>query len=743
MIKIVRRHAKFTESMTKSPLWSHVALSFLLPQVEGSEYQQKILKAVRSVSGWENEVPPNLTEWPASIEPLLDGGLVFTEGPLSLTLSDVDLEYWKHNRIQPTPVIQKLVQSVFAIVNREPVLLVGPTGFKTELTKILSRLLGRQNEAVTLHLTSDTETHDLLGQVEPVSFKELIKILLKLGNEVFARCKVLAPDFGKHKYRINREKSLEQILGKGFKKTLLDFAESRLKTVSATCSDTLDIISNASWEQGSVEQLSESLSSTEISALSESNVDGDALAALSESLGLETSECTSDGEGKFDSFSGLDSDEDDFCIVDRVPLDEKADSAENVSESVSDSHDALKEDTETVPGSDWAFESIHKDTNLSVSTGSASVCSSAIHAIPEEVFGVVEYVLLLLEEIIAWNFPGGAEPGLDRLLHRFKNVWKEIQGTDPVSGDPVFMFMDGPVPRAVNVGQILVLEDWDKSRQSVTERLNRVTDVDPVFCIPEDITGATNGSYKDIQVPNKFHLLATIHAEGSKWNANLSTATRSRFTIISVPDYSKDDLQQLLASELRNRLHKTTEMEPGTIVKHILGLQKLVQEEPTICTYNDVHQLFRWVDFLCNDCSETKIEHQIVLGGKYFYLDELKPGLQSRLLEKWWGKLNFGYDMPPYFDVTKGISTQGHGDLFRVKYTEENIAYGIELTYAGLIGKLKSPEAGLTDHSFQERLKDCTHTPSYLMNCARIFAAVSARSATLLGGPPGIGKSLQ
>lgn len=739
MIKIVRRHAKFSESMSEAPKWSHVALSLLLPQVEGSEDEQKVLKAVRSVDGWESDVVPNYADQSASIEIHPEGGAIFREGSLYLKFFELDLEYWKHNQHQPAPMIRKLVQCIFAVDNKEPVLLVGPTSFKTEVTKVLGKLLGRQDEVVTLHLTGETETHDLLGQVEPASFKELIKMLLRVGDELFARYKLLTQGLERNVYEIQQEKASVQMLRTNFQKKLLDFSENGFATDSTANSDVIDGRSSGSWEQESMEPPSRSSSSSLASTEAESNEDEGASLGLSEPL--EHSEIGSESEGSSDVLSGIDSDDDDaLCSEVGGNLDEEHDIVQHMSESASEVHDDPKGRTEAVGETEWAFDTVHKSKNLSVSTGSESVDSSTNHFIPEEVSAAVEDVLQQLGEMIGRAFSGDIEPGLSRLLHRFKTIWKEIQGTDPLSGDPVFMFMDGPVPHAISVGQIFVIEDFDKSKQAVTERLNRVTDVDPVFCIPEDITGSTSGSYKEIQVPSTFRLIATIHSEGPRWNSNLSTATKSRFTAISVPDYSQDDLQQLIASEIRAQSHEGSKMEPETIARHVLELRQLVRAESGIREYNDVHQLFRWVDFLCNDSVETGIENRIVLGGKYFYLDELEPEIQNILMKKWWQKLGFADDMPPYLDPKAMMESQDQENVFKVKYLEDNSAYGIELTYAGLIGKFQTPEVGTSDSCFQERLQGCTLIPSYLMNCARIFAAIAAKSAGLLVGPPGIGE---
>ncbi|GMH42204.1 hypothetical protein BSKO_10123 [Bryopsis sp. KO-2023] len=360
--------------------------------------------------------------------------------------------------------------------------------------------------------------------------------------------------------------------------------------------------------------------------------------------------------------------------------------------------------------------------------------------IPDEVVAVMSEVIQLFDRVI----PDNAEFGVQRLLERFKNVWAAIKRAPSSNGDPFFVFNDGPVARAVSTGQILVIEDYDACPQSVTERLNSLLEPDPVFSLPEDVTASSSGSWKssEVSVPKEsLQILATVHMDGSKRRVNLSAATKSRFTAISFPEYTVEELQQVLDLELKKRLDldHSNAAQAERIANRIMHLRKLVLEDPRLNARSDVRQIFRWVDFICNQDADMPIDHRILLGAKFFYLDDLTSGAEQELVERWWKHFELDCNVLSIMDIEEKLEKN---DLppFRVKLSEDGFVRAIELTCAGIGGKLMEPEPYLTDEKLHERLK-CTATSTFMMNIARIFAAISAGSAPLLEGPPGIGKT--
>ncbi|GMH42205.1 hypothetical protein BSKO_10124 [Bryopsis sp. KO-2023] len=234
IIKIVRRFTMFASKAEKPPFWSHVALSLLHPQHHGSNEWKKVVEAAESVPGWKNAVLPNDKEWPVSVD-AVGSKVCFREGPLHLTLPDINLalsKHWRGGSVPPSAFLRKLVQLAFAISAREPVLLSGPTSFKTELIRTWAAICGRTDHTVTLHITGETEAHDLLGHVNPMSFAELLKLLPALGNEVYARYALLHQEDGSGKSRL--EEHMSVLLTSSLPNVLSDFADQVGKGVSSS-----------------------------------------------------------------------------------------------------------------------------------------------------------------------------------------------------------------------------------------------------------------------------------------------------------------------------------------------------------------------------------------------------------------------------------------------------------------------------------------------------------------------------
>ena len=62
----------------------------------------------------------------------------------------------RRREVPPQSFITSLVQVALAAAAGEPVLLLGPTGYKSLLVETLTRVQGRQEDLVTEHLTGGT-----------------------------------------------------------------------------------------------------------------------------------------------------------------------------------------------------------------------------------------------------------------------------------------------------------------------------------------------------------------------------------------------------------------------------------------------------------------------------------------------------------------------------------------------------------------------------------------------------------
>ncbi|GMH42187.1 hypothetical protein BSKO_10106 [Bryopsis sp. KO-2023] len=814
IIKVVRRFTMFDSKAENPPFWSHVALSLLRPQYHGSKEWKKVVEAAESVPGWENAVLPSDKEWPVSVD-VVGSKVCFREGPLHLTLPDINLalsKHWQGGSVPPSAFLRKLVQLAFAISAGEPVLLSGPTSFKTELIRTWAAICGRTDHTVTLHITGETEAHDLLGHVNPMSFAELLKLLPALGKEVHARYALLHQEDGSGKSRL--EEHLSMLLTSSLPNVLSHFADQVGKGVSSSeCTEeepSRDFLGGIELDSCSDNPSAHEGKASLLNGLLGDDMENSSQAASSNGWDTEVSDGGSSGGSGFDdggfgepapkatgnekeAKGRADSDDFDFCKMSAEdsgssmgqngdPFDDAGfdmpsfgSNAENSGTSAGQDEDSFEDAGFDMPadegkrvesngsmgldGEDFddagfdmpgsLYEGVELDAEskddahghggLKSDDPFASMPQSPPNQpsfnIPDEVVAVMTEVIQLFDKII----PDNAEFGLQRLLERFKNVWAAIKRAPFSNDDPFFVFNDGPVARAVSMGQVLVIEDYDACLQSVTERLNSLLEPDPVFSLPEDVTASSSGSMKssELIVPKEsLQILATVHMDDSKRQMNLSAATKSRFTAISFPEYTVEELQQVLYLELKKRLECN---KADSIATRIMHLRKLVLEDPRLSACSDVRQIFRWVDFICNQDADMPIDHRILLGAKFFYLDDLTSGAEQELVERWWKHFELDCNVLAIMDIEGKLS---ENDLppFGVKLSEDGFVRAIELTCAGIGGKLMEPEPYLTDAKLHERLK-CTATSTFMMNIARIFAAISAGSAPLLEGPPGIGKT--
>ncbi len=71
----------------------------------------------------------------------------------------------------------------------------------------------------------------------------------------------------------------------------------------------------------------------------------------------------------------------------------------------------------------------------------------------------VRKVEAVLEEVRRWeaSMDAGMDPTVQRMLKLVYSLWEILRKSSP-RGEPMFLFRDGPVTRAVRLGQPLLLE---------------------------------------------------------------------------------------------------------------------------------------------------------------------------------------------------------------------------------------------------------------------------------------------
>lgn len=113
---------------------------------------------------------------------------VFSDGVVSLAMPGVNYtNAFPIGAYVPDSLVRALVKVAFAAHSKEPILLVGPSCFKTLLVNSWARMCGRQDELITVHLTRDTETTELVGQIQPYTFLDLVQLLPQIFGALLLR----------------------------------------------------------------------------------------------------------------------------------------------------------------------------------------------------------------------------------------------------------------------------------------------------------------------------------------------------------------------------------------------------------------------------------------------------------------------------------------------------------------------------------------------------------------------------
>jgi hypothetical protein len=123
-----------------------------------------------------------------------DAALTFPvgSGPGEVDLSqsplfDVDTTMGKLRAGPPASFQRTLVQVVFATRACEPVLLVGPSCYKSLVVDTWCRIFGVHKSLLRVHLTPETDSPDLIGQMHPYSLRGALTEIVDVGHRLLSR----------------------------------------------------------------------------------------------------------------------------------------------------------------------------------------------------------------------------------------------------------------------------------------------------------------------------------------------------------------------------------------------------------------------------------------------------------------------------------------------------------------------------------------------------------------------------
>ncbi|CAF4073881.1 unnamed protein product, partial [Rotaria magnacalcarata] len=183
LVKWLHRHALFSP---QKDLWPIVGASLLGAKYSlNSTIRETLLKDLQST--WRQiPMPSN----PQIEIKEINGQVRFREGPLYIDVPNMTLVD-SLVLASPDSFHRSLIRLSHAIHAKEPVLLIGPTSCKTLLVETWARLSNRSLELTKVHLTPDTEASDLIGEIQPYSFLDLLKRLPIMAERVYLRFRSL------------------------------------------------------------------------------------------------------------------------------------------------------------------------------------------------------------------------------------------------------------------------------------------------------------------------------------------------------------------------------------------------------------------------------------------------------------------------------------------------------------------------------------------------------------------------
>ncbi|KAH7907327.1 midasin [Hygrophoropsis aurantiaca] len=167
------------------------------------------------------------------------------------------------------------------------------------------------------------------------------------------------------------------------------------------------------------------------------------------------------------------------------------------------------------------------------------------------------------------------------------------------SSAALFDWYDGPLVKAMNDGDVFLLDEISLADDSVLERLNSVLEPERSIVLAE--RGGADVDHQMIYASNGFQFLATMNPGGDYGKKELSPALRNRFTEIWVPSVdARSDLRLIVdASWTREELRMYTD----ALLDFVDWLRERVGDH-SICSLRDI---LAWINFSNAVSMESRI----------------------------------------------------------------------------------------------------------------------------------------
>ena len=737
IVKCLKRQQKNKDNKYK--------FSDILISVLGSCYNEQLQNFMEKFNEvWfpddlKTQIPPKSTDDAKSDIKTSNEGITFSEGKLQVLFKDIHVESSIIDNLDKYPnKIRKLLSRLaLAIHNREPVLLIGPTSFKSFLIQRWVQIFSRENDLAIVNLTPESDAAELIGQTFPYTMIDMFDLIIKYAKNFEIRYTCLIQqiqDINKNFYIIGDIKIKIKELSDEYDliTNIIKNANKNINTASDKDRESLDSSDELEEEDENLKKLRENLVLTETennienavkndnvdpfdygrkktaSDKNEPNIDGESSDSIdkleddsyvdpyykiykdSQKDDIQSNSGSSEASFKFDddpdekretneiilnettgkliSNSTTSSDEVDYYLdkyFNKKPsqgssendrsAEEDNDVTKEIDESMEPQVPVLKEEIED---DDYIF--FQKDEELKSSNSNKSDQNKENNNQEFPMTNSTEiydnyikkvYELLRMFKTINDNNDDSVLMNHTAVIGECLNNILKLKENNNIS-DPIFLFKDGPVTKAVKNSNLLILEDFDLPSQAVTERLNSLLENEPSFNLTENLHINTTSI---IKILDKFSIIATVHQDNEFQSINLSPAALSRFTQLRVEAYNENEIQVMIENEVSFRIVKVKpEMikdwdikDPKVISDYIVRLRKIINNK--IDLKNDIQQLFRWIDFVFKikiSVFKQEVEKEIIkifLGAKFSYLEKTSESDQHEISKSWLNSINKNY----------------------------------------------------------------------------------------------------
>ncbi|KAL3933399.1 MAG: hypothetical protein SGPRY_000294, partial [Prymnesium sp.] len=666
----------------------------------------------------------------------------------------------KVERMTESLTLQRcLSQLLLATECKEPVLLVGPTAYKSYVLQLWAELRCNEEKSSRLnsdeilsiaYLSPDSEASDLLGQLSPYSLELLVENLLTLASDLREIVGKLlcgtswGPDFSRFKGLVDelasnvtamKSRAANVAAANGKTRDEDDDGEDEIPPPSAF--PMADLTANLSDRPASAFEEEELV---DYGTDGEEDFEGRSYACWSIPIvghAIEPITPTSIDLGK--------------TADDIVKAQGCEDSGNDWTSSDSSGNDSTDED-------EAPSDVLPKIKELQLAARNAG---PAISKEAAELKRAQRQCMETLGKLLEKEHPNDLTPvnvllkrvDLERseriktrcgqIAKKMQRLWSAIARKPPDKLDePIFCFRDGPLTNCIINGGAIVLEDFDLPNQAVTERLNSLFEPDRSFALQEDISRDVMGDKhtNSIPIPDSFQVFATVNSQPGE-ALKISPATRSRFTEIQCPAYGRDEVELIVKLTLQDNGLK--EKSSHVVAALLLQLHDAVESLATRGAIS-ILPLFKICEFVSSQLAsagelentdEKRLKRETLKGARFLMLDSLPVKDMERI---GWQFLSEDQDFflaifrepqrrqrddePP--PLAKKTAASGAGLLVST-FGDISTVISSDLANRESIGKL----AGL--HA----------TPAVVKNVARTLASREAKSPMLLNGPPGVGKT--